>query len=251
MFQEKGSSCFFSRSERGILIIASSKMILTLHAKISRSRCMPCQCHHFQTLEFGGLWVTVIMAELPFLWSKIARQSRYHALWTSQKPRSSHDHPSLKSRPQVMKSFVWIPPLDGSILKHEADGSVVLAEFPSFRLLYRLVPNNGWKDEQNGFSRRRAWDARILEFVKLPHKKPLIWCGDLNVGWVFMFQSSNLFRIEFCNLSECCVKLKLITHLCSNQWLKDFIPGSHNSTSDRIWNAFHLDLSLPVSPCFI
>lgn len=42
-----------------------------------------------------------------------------------------------------MKSFVWIPPLDGSILKHEADGSVVLAEFPSFRLLYRLVPNNG------------------------------------------------------------------------------------------------------------
>nr|XP_024383071.1 DNA-(apurinic or apyrimidinic site) lyase-like [Physcomitrium patens] len=32
---------------------------------------------------------------------------------------------------------------DGSILKHEADGSVVLAEFPSFRLLYRLVPNNG------------------------------------------------------------------------------------------------------------
>lgn len=71
---------------------------------------------------------------------------------------------------------------DGSKAKHEADGRVILAEFHSFRLLNTYVPNNGWRDEDTGFVRRRAWDARMLEFVKRSHKKPLIWCGDLNVS---------------------------------------------------------------------
>ncbi|XP_024364248.1 DNA-(apurinic or apyrimidinic site) endonuclease [Physcomitrium patens] len=71
---------------------------------------------------------------------------------------------------------------DGSKLKHEADGRVILAEFHSFRLLNTYVPNNSWKDDDNGFARRRAWDARMIEFLKRPHKKPLIWCGDLNVS---------------------------------------------------------------------
>ncbi|KAF6157558.1 hypothetical protein GIB67_004496 [Kingdonia uniflora] len=66
--------------------------------------------------------------------------------------------------------------------KHEPDGRVILAEFESFRLLNTYVPNNGWKDEETSFQRRKKWDKRILEFVTQLCDKPLIWCGDLNVS---------------------------------------------------------------------
>ncbi|KAF9605027.1 hypothetical protein IFM89_013193 [Coptis chinensis] len=66
--------------------------------------------------------------------------------------------------------------------KHEADGRVILAEFESFRLLNTYVPNNGWKEDETSFQRRRKWDKRIHEFVTQSTDKPLIWCGDLNVS---------------------------------------------------------------------
>jgi exonuclease III len=72
--------------------------------------------------------------------------------------------------------------VEGSRTKHEVDGRAILAEFHSFRLLNTYVPNNGWKDEDMGFPRRRAWDQRMLEFVTRPSNKPLVWCGDLNVS---------------------------------------------------------------------
>uniref|UniRef100_A0A2P2JHX6 DNA-(apurinic or apyrimidinic site) endonuclease n=1 Tax=Rhizophora mucronata TaxID=61149 RepID=A0A2P2JHX6_RHIMU len=72
--------------------------------------------------------------------------------------------------------------LDGAVPKHEPDGRVILAEFETFRLLNTYAPNNGWKEEENSFQRRRRWDKRMLEFVLQLSDKPLIWCGDLNVS---------------------------------------------------------------------
>lgn len=72
--------------------------------------------------------------------------------------------------------------LDRTASKHEPDGRVILAEFESFRLLNTYSPNNGWKEEENSFQRRRKWDKRIMEFVLETSDKPLIWCGDLNVS---------------------------------------------------------------------
>ncbi|MBA0593090.1 hypothetical protein Gorai_010049, partial [Gossypium raimondii] len=66
--------------------------------------------------------------------------------------------------------------------KHEPDGRVILAEFETLRILNTYAPNNGWKDEENSFQRRRKWDKRLLEFVVQSSDKPLIWCGDLNVS---------------------------------------------------------------------
>ncbi|KAF3793666.1 DNA-(apurinic or apyrimidinic site) lyase [Nymphaea thermarum] len=71
--------------------------------------------------------------------------------------------------------------LDKSSSRHEPDGRVILAEFESFYILNTYVPNNGWKDEENSFQRRRKWDKRMLEFV-IQLGKPLVWCGDLNVS---------------------------------------------------------------------
>uniref|UniRef100_A0A7N0RJ81 DNA-(apurinic or apyrimidinic site) endonuclease n=1 Tax=Kalanchoe fedtschenkoi TaxID=63787 RepID=A0A7N0RJ81_KALFE len=72
--------------------------------------------------------------------------------------------------------------LDQTSSKHEPDGRVILAEFETFRLLNTYVPNNGWKEEENSFQRRRKWDKRILDFVLQSSDKNLIWCGDLNVS---------------------------------------------------------------------
>nr|AAL73527.2 putative AP endonuclease [Sorghum bicolor] len=71
--------------------------------------------------------------------------------------------------------------LDRTSSKHETDGRVIIAEFESFLLLNTYAPNNGWKEEENSFQRRRKWDKRMLEFVQHVDK-PLIWCGDLNVS---------------------------------------------------------------------
>ncbi|GMP34007.1 hypothetical protein CsSME_00007072 [Camellia sinensis var. sinensis] len=72
--------------------------------------------------------------------------------------------------------------LDRTASKHEPEGRVILAEFESFYLLNTYAPNNGWKEEENSFQRRRKWDKRIMEFVLRNSDKPLIWCGDLNVS---------------------------------------------------------------------
>ncbi|RVW75146.1 DNA-(apurinic or apyrimidinic site) lyase [Vitis vinifera] len=88
----------------------------------------------------------------------------------------------------VADSSSWIKGQSTNILllflasKHEPEGRVILAEFESFRLLNTYVPNNGWKDEETSFQRRRKWDKRMLEFVVQSSDKPLIWCGDLNVS---------------------------------------------------------------------
>ncbi|KAL2482670.1 DNA-(apurinic or apyrimidinic site) lyase [Forsythia ovata] len=72
--------------------------------------------------------------------------------------------------------------LDETGSKHEPDGRVILAEFESFRLLNTYAPNNGWKEEESSFQRRRKWDKRMLEFVLRTCDKPLVWCGDINVS---------------------------------------------------------------------
>ncbi|XP_072950804.1 DNA-(apurinic or apyrimidinic site) endonuclease isoform X1 [Typha angustifolia] len=71
--------------------------------------------------------------------------------------------------------------LDRTASKHEQDGRVIIAEFESYLLLNTYAPNNGWKEEESSFQRRRKWDKRILDFVQHV-EKPLIWCGDLNVS---------------------------------------------------------------------
>ncbi|KAL3695253.1 hypothetical protein R1sor_009329 [Riccia sorocarpa] len=66
--------------------------------------------------------------------------------------------------------------------KHEPEGRIILAEFRTFRLLVTYAPNNGWREEEVSFQRRRKWDKALHSFVTQEHEKPLIWCGDLNVS---------------------------------------------------------------------
>ncbi|XP_057823454.1 DNA-(apurinic or apyrimidinic site) endonuclease isoform X1 [Cryptomeria japonica] len=107
--------------------------------------------------------------------------SNYHVWWSLGEAKYGGTALFLKHHFQPLKLTFSLDQTSPA-LKHETDGRVIVAEFESFRLVNTYVPNNGWKDDENGFKRRRKWDQRMLDFVLQVSDKPLIWCGDLNVS---------------------------------------------------------------------
>lgn len=67
------------------------------------------------------------------------------------------------------------------IEEHDQEGRVITAEYPSFYLVTAYVPN-----AQNGLKRldyRMQWDIAMKNYlVDLQAKKPVFFCGDLNVA---------------------------------------------------------------------
>ncbi|MBN2421228.1 exodeoxyribonuclease III [Candidatus Woesearchaeota archaeon] len=65
--------------------------------------------------------------------------------------------------------------------EHDKEGRVITAEFPDFYLVDVYVPNS-----QRGLTRlkyRLEWNEEFLSYLKkLDKKKPVIFCGDLNVA---------------------------------------------------------------------
>jgi exodeoxyribonuclease-3 len=65
--------------------------------------------------------------------------------------------------------------------EHDSEGRVLTAEYDDFYLVNVYVPNS-----KRGLERlpyRQVWDADFLKFLKrLEEKKPVIFCGDLNVA---------------------------------------------------------------------
>ncbi|NVK05591.1 MAG: exodeoxyribonuclease III [Flavobacteriia bacterium] len=65
--------------------------------------------------------------------------------------------------------------------EHDTEGRVITAEFEECYVVTTYVPNSG-----NGLKRldyREGWDVAMQDFLKsLDAKKPVIWCGDLNVA---------------------------------------------------------------------
>ncbi len=67
------------------------------------------------------------------------------------------------------------------IEEHDHEGRVITLEFPAFYLITVYTPNS-----QDGLKRleyRMQWEDAFLSYVKeLDEKKPVIYCGDLNVA---------------------------------------------------------------------
>ena len=65
--------------------------------------------------------------------------------------------------------------------EHDHEGRVITLEFPDFYLVTVYTPNS-----QDGLKRldyRMQWEDDFLAFIKgLDGKKPVIYCGDLNVA---------------------------------------------------------------------
>lgn len=70
---------------------------------------------------------------------------------------------------------------DMGIPEHDNEGRVIAAEFEEFILVTVYTPN-----AQRGLTRleyRQQWDKDFLKYMrKLENKKPVIFCGDLNVA---------------------------------------------------------------------
>jgi exodeoxyribonuclease-3 len=65
--------------------------------------------------------------------------------------------------------------------EHDKEGRVLTAEYPGFFLVNVYVPNS--RRELTRLPYRQKWDRAFLRFLKkLEARKPVIFCGDLNVA---------------------------------------------------------------------
>jgi len=64
---------------------------------------------------------------------------------------------------------------------HDREGRVLTAEYPEFFLVNVYVPNS--QRELTRLAYRQLWDKAFLRYLKkLERKKPVVFCGDLNVA---------------------------------------------------------------------
>ena len=67
------------------------------------------------------------------------------------------------------------------IEEHDHEGRVITAEFDDFYFVDVYVPNS--QRELTRLDYRMVWEDAFLSYVKkLDEKKPVIYCGDLNVA---------------------------------------------------------------------
>ncbi len=65
--------------------------------------------------------------------------------------------------------------------EHDREGRVITLEFTDFYLVNVYTPNS--QDELKRLSYRMQWEDAFLAYLKkLEEKKPVIFCGDLNVA---------------------------------------------------------------------
>ncbi len=80
-----------------------------------------------------------------------------------------------KVKPSNVSYGIGIP-------KHDEEGRVITAEFKDFFLIDVYTPNSK-RDLSRLPYREQEWDVDFLKYLKtLEKKKPVIFCGDLNVA---------------------------------------------------------------------
>lgn len=100
----------------------------------------------------------------------------YHLYWNyAQKPGYSGTAIFSRSEPQEVSNGI-------SIEKHDQEGRVITAEYEEYFLVCVYVPNAKRKLERLDY-RVKEWDIDFLKYLKkLERRKPVIFCGDLNVA---------------------------------------------------------------------
>lgn len=67
------------------------------------------------------------------------------------------------------------------IEEHDKEGRVITAEYEDYYMLTCYTPNS--QQERARMSYRMSWEEEWLKYIKkLDKKKPVIFCGDLNVA---------------------------------------------------------------------
>ena len=99
----------------------------------------------------------------------------YTAFWNSaEKKGYAGTAIFIKDRPLNVAPHI-------GIVEHDKEGRVLTAELDDFYVVNVYVPNS--KRDLSRLSYRQKWDADFLAYLKkLEKKKPVVFCGDLNVA---------------------------------------------------------------------
>lgn len=107
---------------------------------------------------------------------KEAKVDGYFTYWNDSKEKAGYAGTALYSKEKPINVTFGI-----GIDKHDKEGRVITAEYEKYYVVGAYIPNSG-----RGLVRldyRQEWDADFLTFLKgLDAKKPVIFCGDLNVA---------------------------------------------------------------------
>ncbi|MBX7148776.1 exodeoxyribonuclease III [bacterium] len=100
----------------------------------------------------------------------------YAAFWNSSKARKGYSGTAIFTRVDPLNVIY-----DMGIAEHDQEGRVLTLEFKDYYLVNVYTPNS--QEELARLKYRVQWDIAFLNFVKnLEKKKPVIFCGDLNVA---------------------------------------------------------------------
>jgi len=99
----------------------------------------------------------------------------YHQYWNyAEKKGYSGTAVFTKREPLAVTYGMGIP-------EHDTEGRLICLEFEEFYFITVYVPNSG--DELKRLGYRMTWEDAFLAYVKeLESRKPVIYCGDLNVA---------------------------------------------------------------------
>lgn len=99
----------------------------------------------------------------------------YHQYWNyAEKKGYSGTALFTKKAPLSVTYGIGVP-------EHDHEGRVITAEFEDYYVIVVYVPNS--QRELTRLDYRMQWEEAFLNYVKtLDAKKPVIYCGDLNVA---------------------------------------------------------------------
>lgn len=99
----------------------------------------------------------------------------YHCYWNYAE-KKGYSGTAIFSKVQPISSTLGM-----GIEEHDREGRVITLEFEDFYFITVYVPNS--QDELRRLSYRMQWEEDFLKYIKkLEEKKPVIFCGDLNVA---------------------------------------------------------------------
>lgn len=101
--------------------------------------------------------------------------SDYYCFWNSAQ-KKGYSGTAIFTKDEPLNIIKGI-----GIDEHDQEGRVITAEFSDFYLLTVYVPNA--KRDLSRLDYRQQWDRDFCNYlVSLKRKKPVIFCGDLNVA---------------------------------------------------------------------
>ncbi|PWU05820.1 MAG: exodeoxyribonuclease III [Verrucomicrobia bacterium] len=102
--------------------------------------------------------------------------SGWHLFWNAaQRPGYAGTLLLTRSLPLLVTTGIEVP-------EHDREGRVISAEFPHFYLVNVYTPNSGRLLARLDYRIREWTPAFINHLLRLGRKKPVIFCGDMNVA---------------------------------------------------------------------